>query len=137
MMTKELFEMALGISEPWYIEDLRFDAEQKRLEVELNFRRGGIFSYVTDSGEVINDLKAYDSEMRTWRHLNFFEHECYIHAKVPRVKLPDGKVRRIKAPWEGQSKGFTLLFEALLLQLLSAMPVKKVSELVGVSDDKL
>ena len=41
MMKKELYKMALGISAPWYIEDLRFDAEQNRLEIVLNFRRGG------------------------------------------------------------------------------------------------
>ncbi len=69
--------------------------------------------------------------------MNFFEHECYIYARVPRVKLPDGKVKLIKTPWEGLSNGFTLLFEALLMQLVSAMPVNKVSKLVKESDDKL
>lgn len=33
--------------------------------------------------------------------------------------------------------GFTLLFEALALQLCANMPVLKVSEVVGVNDDKL
>ena len=46
-------------------------------------------------------------------------------------------MRLIKAPWEGLSNGFTLLFEALLLQLCISMPVNKVAQLVGVSNDKL
>ena len=69
--------------------------------------------------------------------MNFFEHECYLHAKVPRVKLPNGKVKRISTPWEGLSNGFTLLFEAFLLQLCQAMPVNKVATITKTSDDKL
>ncbi|MFT4694268.1 MAG: transposase [Francisella sp.] len=74
---------------------------------------------------------------KSWKHLNFFEHECYINARVPRVKLPNGKTRLIKTPWEGLSNGFTLLFEALLVQLCRSMPVDKVSKLTKTSDDKL
>ena len=60
-----------------------------------------------------------------------------MHARVPRVKLPNGKVKLIKTPWEGLSNGFTLLFEALLLQLCQAMPVNKVAKITKTSDDKL
>jgi transposase len=56
---------------------------------------------------------------------------------VPRVKLPNGKTKLIKTPWEGLSNGFTLLFEALLLQLCQAMPVSKVAAITKTSDDKL
>jgi hypothetical protein len=40
-------------------------------------------------------------------------------------------------PWEGKVSGFTLLFEALLIQLCKAMPVHNVSDLTGVSDHKI
>lgn len=43
----------------------------------------------------------------------------------------------ISTPFEGLSNGFTLLFEALLMQLVTAMPVKKVADIAKVSDDKL
>lgn len=43
----------------------------------------------------------------------------------------------VKPPWSGKAKGFTLLFEALLLQLCTQMPVFAVSQITGVSDDKL
>jgi transposase len=39
--------------------------------------------------------------------------------------------------FEGKVSGFTLLFEALLLQLCKAMPVHNVSDLTGVSDHKI
>ena len=104
----------------------------------IDFEKGSSFEYEdTNESQNHQDLKAYDTTDKKWRHLNFFEHECYLHARVPRVKLPNGKTKLIKTPWEGSSNGFTLLFEALLLQLCQAMPVNKVATITKTSDDKL
>lgn len=59
------------------------------------------------------------------------------NARVPRVKLPNGKVKLISTPWEGLSNGFTLLFEVLVMQLCQAMPVNRVAQITKTSDDKL
>ena len=160
-MTQDLFQKALNITDPWFVSDLQFDVESKKLDVYIDFKTGSMFSYeniqykteikkeIVDEKEVdvetkievgrdsYDGLKAYDTKDKTWRHLNFFEHECYLHARVPRVKLPDGKTKLIKTPWEGLSNGFTLLFEALLMQLCQAMPVSKVAKITHTSDDKL
>jgi transposase len=138
-MTQELFQLALNITDPWFVSDLNFDAESKRLDVYIDFKKGSTFDYIDldNNNEAISNLKAYDTKDKTWRHLNFFEHECYLHARVPRVKLPNGKTKLVKTPWEGLSNGFTLLFEALLMQLCQAMPVNKVAQLIKTSDDKL
>jgi len=137
-MTKELFQMALNVTEPWFVKDLKFDIESKRLDIYIDFKKGSTFNFfdVKEDKELVG-LKAYDTNNKTWKHLNFFEHECYLHARVPRVKLLDGKVKRISTPWEGLSNGFTLLFEAFLLQLCQAMPVNKVASITKTSDDKL
>ena len=130
--------MALNVTDPWFVSDLKFDVDAKRLDVYIDFKKGSVFEYIdTDSKQEFKDLKAYDTKDKIWRHLNFFEHECYLHARVPRVKLPDDKVKLIQTPWEGLSNGFTLLFEALLLQLCQAMPVNKVASITKTSDDKL
>jgi len=160
-MTQELFQMALNITAPWFVKDLTFNSDDKKLDIYIDFTKGSTFSYenietkteirkeiidgkeieieekIETGRETFDNLKAYDTVDKTWRHLNFFEHECYIHARVPRVKLPNEKTKLIKTPWEGISNGFTLLFEALLMQLCMAMPVNKVASLVKVSDDKL
>ena len=137
-MTKELFQMALNVTDPWFVKELNFDIESKRLDVYIDFKKGSTFDYI-DQSEALNEVgcKVYDTKNKTWKHLNFFEHECYLHARVPRVKLDNGKVKSIVAPWEGLSNGFTLLFEALLLQLCQAMPVSKVAAITKTSDDKL
>jgi len=137
-MMIELFEKALNINKPWYIKEIHFDPEIKRLDIEIDFKKGAVFDYMDkDKNIEYKNLKAYDTTNKTWRHLNFFEHECYLHARIPRVKLPEGKVKTLKAPWEGLSKGFTLLFEALLIQLCSSMPINSVAKLVGVNDNKI
>ena len=58
---------------------------------------------------------------RTWRHLNFFQHEAYIHCKVPRSKCDEHGVKQVEVPWARPGSGFTLLFEAYIMQL---MPMK-------------
>ena len=137
-MTKELFQMALNVTEPWFVSDLKFDAGNKRLDIYIDFKKGSTFSYIdTESKEEFAGLKVHDTKDKRWRHLNFFEHECYLHARVPRVKLPNGKIKLISTPWEGLSNGFTLLFEALLVQLCQAMPVNRVASITKTSDDKL
>lgn len=133
MDPKQLFGMALGITEPWYITTLTFSKEQKRLDIQIDFRRGAAFPLAGHEGL----HKVHDTVEKTWRHLNFFQHECFLHCRTPRVKLDSGQVLLANPPWAGKSVGFTLLFEALLLQLLTHMPVAEVSRIVGESDDKL
>ena len=136
-MTINLFELALNIKNPWFIENIDFNEENKRLNIYIDFKKGSLFYYENEEKGIKGNFKVHDTVKKTWRRLNFFEHECFLHARVPRLKLDDGSVKLIKTSWEGKSNGFTLLFEALLLQLLSNMTVYKVSKIVNVSDDKL
>ena len=73
----------------------------------------------------------------TWRHLNFFQHQAYLNARVPRVRCEKCGVRKIAAPWARPDSGFTLLFEAMVMTMVSAMPVKAVARIVGEHDTKL
>lgn len=132
-----LFELALGIKEPWFIKGINFQAERKRLDITIDFKEGSTFFYKNEEDTIGGYFKAYDSEIKEWRHLNFFEHECYLIARIPRVIIGKNRMRLIKAPWEGLCPGFTLLFEALLLQLTSYMPVHQVGGLTKISDYRI
>ena len=133
-MTTDLFQLALNITSPWFIRTVDFCSDKKRLDIHIDFKRGSTF---TDDDEPEKPYKAYDTVEKTWRHLNFFEHECYLHARVPRIKKTDGKVKLVTVPWGGVMSGFTLLFEALLFQLCKTMPVHNVAQLTKVSDHRL
>ena len=73
----------------------------------------------------------HDIRAKRYRQLNFFQHECFLEVQVPRVKVPNGSVRPIEPPWASKLSGFTLLFEAPVLNLCREMPFAAVARLVG------
>lgn len=137
MKPEELFAAAIGIRLPWEIKTIDFDIELGELNIEIDFQRGSEFEYTESETGETSRHKAYDTSTKKWRHMNFFQYRCYLHARVPRVKLANGKVKQVKTPWEGNSSGFTLLFEALILQLVKNMPVHQVCDTVGTYDAKI
>lgn len=137
MRMNTLFEKALAIEPPWFIKEIRFDEGQEQLDIFIDFRRGATFVYEDEESGSKGEFKVYDTVNKIWRHLNFFEHECRLHCRTPRVKTDEGKVRLITPPWAGLNSGFTLLFEALILQLCSHMPVHDVGRIIGETDAKL
>ena len=60
---------------------------------------------------------AHNTPIKRYRHLNFFQYECILEVRVPRVKLPEGRVVLVEPDWAGKHSGFTLLFNALVLML--------------------
>jgi len=40
---KELFQKGLNIEDPWYIKDIDFDPELKRLDIRIDFKKGSKF----------------------------------------------------------------------------------------------
>lgn len=134
---KDLFAKALMVDKPWYVHDVQFDLTTGKLEIWIDFERGSTFYYEDKELGIKGHFKAYDTTQKTWRHLNFFQYQCYLHAWIPRIDTGNGKVRQVQAPWEGHAAGFTLLFEALILELVRVMPVHQASKLMGVYDGKL
>ena len=134
MRDTDLFEMALGLMPPWFVDRSEFDAEEKRLDLYIDFFRGGRFA-CPECGQT--DCAAYDSEEKTWRHLNFFEHETYLHARTPRVDCPLCGVKQVSVPWARADSGFTLLFEAFIMALAKEMPVNAIARLVNEHDTRL
>jgi transposase len=129
-----LFQAALGLSDPWKVTSVEFDREAKRLDLRVDFPKGATFSCPECDR---SGLKAHDTEEKTWRHLDFFQHQAYLTARVPRVECPEHKVRLVALPWARPRSGFTLLFEALVMAMVREMPVKAVADLVGEYDKRI
>lgn len=137
MTQEDLFSMAIGIQSPWFIENIHLDTNSNELNIKVNFSKGSLFTYLDKETGEIGQYKAYDTSIKTWRHLNFFQYRCFLHARIPRVDLGNGKIRQVTAPWEGVTDGFTLLFEALILQLAKVMPVHQICQMVDTYDNKI
>ena len=114
MNEKEVFALALGLTgTPWEVVEINLDLSVKpgRLDIRLDFPPGSRFVHpVSQQAGPI-----YDTAERSWRHLNFFQYECYVHAWVPRV---DGGaehgIKTVPVPWSRSGSGFTLLMEAMM-----------------------
>ena len=128
-----LFEAALNVQSPWEIKEVRLDYERRRLDIILDFQRGALFS----CSECHIPLTAYDTRMREWRHLDFFQYECHIYAPLPRTKCPHCGVRTVDVPWASPQSGFTIFFEAWAIDLAQSMTIKAASSRLRISDDCL
>ena len=134
MRDTSLLQLALGIVPPWTVTSSDFDAAARRLDIHIDFAAGSRFTCPSCGAA---DCAVLDTEQMTWRHLNFFQHQAYLHARVPRVRCVKCGVKKVSVPWAREGGGFTLLFEALVMTLVSAMPVNAVARLVGEHDTRL
>lgn len=134
MKERELFEQALGLVDPWRVKRVEFSQEEGRLDIWLDFPKGAAFCCpACGQGE----RKAYDTEERTWRHLNFFQYLTFLHARTPRVSCDECGVKTVEVPWARPGSGFTLLFEAFLMTLAPQMPVAANARLTGEHDTRI
>jgi transposase len=133
--SKEIFGMALGLIAPWQLDSVAFEEvdKQRELHIYLSFIKGSKF-LGTDN----KSYTAHDTVERKWQHLNFFQHKCFLHANVPRVKQADGQVITQQVPWARAGSGFTLLFEAFSMFLIECeMPVSKVAKTMDVYSQRI
>lgn len=131
-----LFTAALGLSGPWRVTRSEFDAEAAQLDLYLDFERGARFGCpAKDCAH--RGCPLHDTAERTWRHLDFFQHKAFLHARLPRVRCPEHGVRQVSAPWARPGSGFTLLFEALVLSFAAAMPMAKVAAMTREHDTRI
>ena len=135
MNSESLFAVALGIIPPWEVEGIEFSKENKRLDIKIGFRRSANFPCPVCG----TAAPVHDTSDKSWRHLNFFQFDAYLTARVPRVKCPnaDHGVKQIQVPWARAGSGFTLLFEALVMALVREMPVKAAAAILGEHDTRI
>lgn len=134
MDEKGLFTLALGVEKPWEVVRIEFDEGAGRLDLYLDYPKGSKFRCPED-GQLCG---VYDSEERTWRHLNFFQYKAYLHARLPRVNCKRHGVKTVEVSWARPQAGFTLLMEALILALAKAgMTARQIGQMTGEHDTRV
>ena len=135
MEAGELLALGLGLQPPWRLVGQRVDTDKQPHEVflEVTADRGAEYP-CPECGRL---CKAHDFHEFTWRHLNLFQHHCYVTARVPRVDCPDHGTKQVKVPWTREGSRFTLLFEQAAMTLVREMPVLAAARIIGVSDTRL
>tara|TARA_Y100000031_G_C8216913_1_gene383886 strand:+ start:185 stop:1507 length:1323 start_codon:yes stop_codon:yes gene_type:complete len=135
MDANDVLCLGLGLTPPWKLVSQRLAADKrpKELHIEVATDRGARFP----CPDCARPCKAHDFDAFTWRHLNFFQHHCYITAKVPRTDCPEHGVKRIQVPWAREGSRFTLLFEQAAVILAREMPVLAAARIIGITDQRL
>jgi len=118
---------------PWEITKVEFHESEGAIHVFVDFPKGSVFRCPKCGKEV----KAYDTTEKRFRHLNFLQYACYLVVRVPRINCPDDGIHQIDLPWAREGADFTFLFESFAMTLVREMPVNKVSQIIGVDDNKL
>ncbi len=133
MKSEELFRKLLGLEDPWIIKEIKFDHQEKKVDIFLDFPKGSRFPC-----PVCGILYGvHETEERTWRHLNIFQYPTYVHAREPRIKCNEHGKKTVNLPWARKGSGFSLQFEALVVEMSREMPVSAVSRIVEINEDSV
>jgi transposase len=134
MRDTSLLQAALSLGSPWVVVSSTFDAPASRLDIQIDFLSGSRFTCPKCG---TGDCPVHDTAQMSWRHLNFFQHEAYLNARVPRVRCANCGVKTARVPWARPDSGFTLLFEAMVMAMVADMTVNAVARMVGEHDTRL
>jgi transposase len=116
--SNQIFGLALGLTTPWFIKSIEIQVSEKGKQGQL-----GIYNDF-ESGTKFKDDNGYeqpvhDTTNKTWQHLNFFQHTCYLHARIPRLISKGGEVQTLPSVPRAGTK-FTLLLEAFSMLLIES-----------------
>jgi len=129
-----LFTAALGLQAPWSVSEVDLNTAKRRIDFTVTCGEHRLACPHCGAPE----QGIHDRVDKQWRHLDFFQFEAWLHAKVPRVKCTScGKTTQLDVPWARPGSGFTLLFEALGLSLCAHLPVSQAAGLLRVAAKRL
>jgi transposase len=131
-----MFAAALGLVPPWQVTSVIFDKEAGKLEIGLDFPRGSRFACPIE-GCRESACPVHDTAEKTWRHLDFFEHQAFLAARVPRVNCGEHGIHLIAVPWARPGSGFTLLMEVAMLTFAKQMPIAPLAEMAREHDTRV
>jgi len=133
MEDKELYRHLLGLAEPWFVEEVKLDITQQRVDVFVTHSEKTRFQ----CPQCKEYLSVYDhSPERVWRHLDSCQFMTYLHARPPRVKCPNHGVVQVYLPWAEPNARFTTLFERFAIEVLKTCDVKNGASLLRISWDE-
>lgn len=129
-----LFTSALGLQLPWVVEGVKLDTAKRRIDFEIGCQGKVMTCPVCKAAA----QPVHDRLRRSWRHLDFFQFEAWLHCEVPRVACGGcGKTTQMPVPWARPGSGFTAAFEALALALCRELPVRQAAGLLRCADKQL
>ena len=129
-----LFTSALGLVPPWEVDKVELDTARRRIDFEVRCTAKAMVCPACGAAA----QPVHDRLRRSWRHLDFFQFEAWLHTDVPRIACGGcAKTSQVGVPWAREGSGFTALFEALALALCRELPVRQAAALLRCADKQL
>jgi transposase len=129
-----LFTRALGLQTPWRVVSVDFRQAEGLIVFQIDNTAQRLACPACGAAE----QPIHDRLSRSWRHLNFFQYQAMLQARVPRVGCTVcEKTTQVEVPWAREGSGFTQTLEAFIVALCEQMPVLAVARLLSVSDDRV
>lgn len=97
VQVEQLFTAALDLQAPWVVRGVELDSGKRRVDFELVCQTARL--KCPGCGAEAHCI--HDRVRRSWRHLDFFQLEAWLHAAVPRGRCPEacGKTLTEGVPW--------------------------------------
>jgi len=129
-----MFNVALQLEDPWRLTHIEFNDNDQEWHLHIDFERGATFP-CPHCGKA---CKAYDTEQKSWRHLDFWDWKTYMHARVPRTRCKDcAKITLVPVKWSRLKSHFTLQFDAWAMRLMAEMPVNAAARELREHDTRM
>jgi len=129
-----LFTQALGLHTPWRVVSVDFRQAEGLIVFQIDNTAQRLACPACGAAE----QPIHDRLARSWRHLNFFQYQAVLQARVARVRCTAcEKTTQVNVPWAREGSGFTQTLEAFIVALCEQMPVRAVAALLRVSDDRV
>lgn len=130
----EHYRLLLGLDASWEVSDVSLSLEEKRVDILVSHADGPVTCPECGAQCSIAD----HAPERTWRHLDTMQFETRLRARVPRCDCKACGVKTTAVPWAGKHSRFTLLFEAMAIEVIRACGnVKAAAGLLGLDWDSV
>lgn len=138
MIPEKVFHQILALGDTWRVNRVDYVEKESKVLIRVE-ETPALWAAESCPHCQAQSVGGYDhAPERRWRHLNVCQLESEIVCSLPRGQCKKCQsVYTVHAPWEGRSRGMTQEFEAFALTLMREMPVKKVGEILGETDQKL
>jgi transposase len=133
MQDVEVFRQLLGLTPPWEVTRVELKLAEGHVDVHVGHAPGTKFPCAKCGKEL---PVADHAEERTWRHLDTFQYETRLRARVPRVDCGEHGKLQVRVPWAEPRSRFTLMFEALAIDVLRQTSVSGAAKILRLSWDE-
>jgi transposase len=114
MRDKDLYARILGLTDPWFVEDVTLKEACNEVRISVGMRGPIVLVCPICQGQ----MTRHDSRKRQWRHLDTCQYRTILEADVPRGRCEEHGVKQISVPWAEDRSRFTALFERLVIDWL-------------------